>query len=95
MINILYCEYCNWKKNVKNIDDVDLIEVKNSDSKDKKFRCPNCGRMISCKKSKIDPQEELEYNKKRQENQEKIKIWMQEVEKYREELLKNEQNNNT
>ena len=94
MINILYCEYCNWKKNVKSIKDINLIEVKNSDYTKKKFRCPNCGRLISYKQSKIDPQQELEYNKKKHENQEKIKVWMQEVEKYREELLKNEQDNN-
>lgn len=91
MINIFYCEYCNWKKNVKKLEDADLLEVKNSEYNKKKYRCPNCGRLITYKESKIDPQEQLEYNKKKQENEEKIKSWMLEVEKYREELLKDDE----
>lgn len=88
MINIIYCEYCNWKTLTKDFSDVNLKEIP-SDDKNKKFKCPKCGRLISSKKIQ-DPQNELEKKIHKEKQSEDLKKWMEETLSYREEFNKNE-----
>ena len=81
MINILYCDSCSFKKLFKNISDINLKEFG-----EKKYKCPNCGRLIKLKKAQ-DPQKELDLKLKKQNQQEELKKWKEELDSYREEFI--------
>lgn len=86
--NLIYCDYCNWKAVTKDFSDLKIKEIKSED-KNRKFKCPKCGRLITSKKVQ-DPQGELEQKIHKQKQSEDLEKWMEETINYRKEFNENE-----
>ena len=81
-VYVIYCEYCNWKTVAKDFSKLKLNEVP-SESKNKKFKCPSCGRLITSKQAP-DPQKELEIKENKEKHLEEYKKWIEEIGKQQE-----------
>lgn len=93
MTNIIYCDYCGWKKITKDFSDLgEIKEINNhstDDNKNRKFRCPSCGRLVKSRQA-LDPQKDVDLKLKKESQKEQMKSWTQEILKYREEFEKDE-----
>jgi hypothetical protein len=72
---VLICDFCNWKS-ICDFENINLYELKNDTLSNKKYRCPNCGRAITPRKTK-DPQSDIEKNNEENKIKEEDEKWIQ------------------